>query len=255
MKRGTIALPSFAVAAALALSSCGGTNGSSTSPPVTLPSPEVRVPQAVAQAHDPVILIPGMTSPADEMAPMKLEFENAGWSSDRLFMWTDSTDMEGDLATAARELQTEVASVLKATNAHKVVLVTWSAAALAARYYIKNLDRHTVSVYVGMAGPQHGTTFNDCQAYQSCLEFMSPDTPFLVALNKGTEVPGAPAIAYLTVRSDNDFNVAPESSAELRGAKLNAELTGPTAPTHFQYPEDPATFAVVKAFVAENERR
>ncbi|HEX3463158.1 MAG TPA: hypothetical protein VHS78_03780 [Candidatus Elarobacter sp.] len=255
-----------ALGVALSAQGCGGGTSAGTGAAPLVPAapggPATASGQRSAAAtaatapsqHDPVILIPGMTSPADEMAPMKQEFVNAGWSADRVFMWTDSTDMEGDLATAARELQTEVATVMKSTNARKVVLVTWSAAALAARYYIKNIDRRTVSIYVGMAGPEHGTTFNDCQAYVSCQEFMSPNTPFLTALNKGTEVPGSPAISYLTVRSDNDLNVAPEDSAQLAGATLNARLTGPTAPNHFEYPVDPQTFAVVQSFITEYER-
>lgn len=253
---------------AATLAGCSGGGGSTPAVPQRPPA-GVAVPAATARAaasateeaavlpftgHDPVILIPGMTSPADEMAPMRLEFQNAGWPANRLFMWTDSTNMEGDLAAAAVQLQGEVKTVLAQAGAQHVVLVTWSAAALAARYYIKNIDRSKVSVYVGMAGPQHGTTFNDCQAYESCREFMSPNTPFLTALNAGTEVPGSPRIAYMTVRSDNDINVAPEDSAMLAGANVNDRLTGLTAPTHFQYPEDPATFAAVKSFILEVER-
>lgn len=247
------------IAAAL-LAGCAGGGGSATAVPQTArgaastSAGDASAGRGPFTGHDPVILIPGMTSPASEMAPMQQEFENAGWPANRVFMWTDSTDMEGDLAAAAGQLQSEVKMVLAQTGAQRVVLVTWSAAALAARYYIKNIDRGNVSVYVGMAGPQHGTTFNDCQAYQSCREFMSPNTPFLTALNSGTEVPGSPRIAYMTVRSDNDINVAPENSAMLAGANLNYRLTGLTAPTHFQYPEDAATFAAVKTFILEVEQ-
>jgi hypothetical protein len=251
------------LAAALSLYSLSACAGGSTSVPsvagTVLPTSSLNAFPSSAAAtkgyagHDPVILIPGMTSPASEMEPMKLEFENAGWPANIVFTWTDSTDMEGDLATAAGELQNEVRAVLAQTGARHVVLVTWSAAALAGRYYIKNLDRRTVSIYVGMAGPQHGTTFNACQAYASCQEFMAPNTPFLTALNRGTEVPGSPRVNYMTVRSDNDINVAPEASAMLAGANLNFELTGLTAPSHFQYPEDSATFAAVEKFILEVE--
>lgn len=180
---------------------------------------------------------------------MALEFENAGWPANRVFTWTDNTQMEGDLAVAAVELQAEVNAVITQTHAQHVVLVTWSAATLASRYYIKNIDSSKVSIYIAMAGPQHGTTFNACQAYQSCRQFMAPDTPFLTALNAGTEVPGSPRIAYMTLRSDNDINVAPEDSAKLAGANLNDRLSGLTAPSHFQYPVDAATFAEVQKFI------
>jgi hypothetical protein len=63
---------------------------------------------------------------------------------------------------------------------------------------------------------------------------------------------GSPRVAYLTVRSDNDDNVVPEDSAELAGAR-NVRLTGPIAPTHFTYPEDPTTFADVEAFILNVE--
>jgi triacylglycerol lipase len=236
---------------ALLVAGCGGGGAS---------LPAARAPQAVqstssssVRQHDPLILIPGMTSPASEMQPMADNFIRAGWSTNRVFVWTDSTDMEGDLAIAAGELKGEIGKVLAQTGAHRVALVTWSASALSARYYIKNIDSTTVSTYVGMAGPQHGTTFNSCQAYVSCQEFSSPNTPFLTALNAGTEIPGSPRVAYMTIRSDNDINVAPESSAELAGANVNLQLSGVTAPNHFQYPFDATTFDDVKTFIVEVE--
>jgi triacylglycerol lipase len=204
-------------------------------------------------AHDPVILIPGMTGVPVDMNPMQSYLSSHGWPSSILFEWTDRSNMEQDLADAAKELSAEVNSVLAKTGASRVVLVSWSASTLTTRYYIKNLGGAAkVSQYIGFAGPHHGTTNNDCQYFMSCIEFASPTTPFLTALNAGTEVPGSPEVAYLTLRSDNDVNVVPSSSAALAGAE-NILYTGEQAPNHFTIVSNNAALADMVSFIMSHE--
>jgi hypothetical protein len=205
-------------------------------------------------AHDPVIFIPGMTGTPSNMDTMKNSLQSNGWPSSILFEWTDSSSMEQDLAKAAQELSTEVDQVLQQTGAQKVVLATWSASTLAARYYIKNLGGAAkVSQYVSFSGPHHGTTDNGCQFYVSCQQFGDANSPFLTALNSGTEVPGHPGVAYLTLRSTGDTNVAPESSAMLSGADENFELTGAMAPTHFTIISDNTALTEMRNFILAHE--
>ncbi|MFI0350038.1 esterase/lipase family protein [Actinomadura sp. 9N407] len=212
------------------------------------------VPASAAPVHDPVIMIPGMTGNTSSMDTMKGDLQSSGWPADRLFTWTDSSKMTQDLAAAARELSARVDQVRSQTGASRVVLATWSASTLAARYYIKNLDGgDKVSQYIGFAGPQHGTTNNGCQFYVSCQQFASATTPFLRELNSGTEVPHSDKIAYMTLRSVNDINAAPYDTAKLEGAHLNHLMSGPMAPTHFSIIRDATALAEMRRFIVEHE--
>ncbi|MEU4520418.1 hypothetical protein AB0F52_17180 [Amycolatopsis sp. NPDC024027] len=209
---------------------------------------------APTATHDPVIMVPGMTGTPSNMDAMKSNLQSNGWAANRLFTWTDSSSMTQDLAKAAQELGTEVDQVRAQTGASKVVLATWSASTLAARYYIKNLGgADKVSQYIGYAGPQHGTTNNGCQFYRSCQQFGDAGSPFLTALNSGTEVPGHPPIAYLTIRSVNDTNAAPYDTAKLAGADENFLLSGAAAPTHFTIISDNTALAEMRAFIIAHE--
>ncbi|WP_367128765.1 esterase/lipase family protein [Saccharothrix sp. HUAS TT1] len=203
--------------------------------------------------RDPVLLIPGMTAQASAMDPMRTNFLNAGWPGDRVFTWTDSDNMKGDLTKAGVELGRQVDRVLGQTGARKVVLVTWSASTLAARSYLKNVGgaQDKVSLYFSMAGPHHGTTAAApwCQnLYPSCKQF-AIGSPWLAELNRGTEVPGSPAVRYTTIRSTCDTNVNPSASAELAGAD---NRQAPTCIDHFAFPRDPGVFALIKKVITES---
>ncbi|WP_146251005.1 esterase/lipase family protein [Nocardia tenerifensis] len=211
----------------------------------TLPSVSAAPP-----VHDPVIMIPGMTGDVGNMDPMRQNLQANGWPADRLFTWTDSSKMTQDLAVAAKELGAKVNQVRQQTGASKVVLATWSASTLAGRYYIKKLGgADTVSQYISFSGPHHGTTFNSCKQYVSCQQFAEPNTPFLTDLNSGTEVPFNDRVAYLTLRSTGDWNVAPTDSAKLAGAD-NQLLT---TPTHFTIITDAGALKIMRDFIVAHE--
>ncbi|MEV6552790.1 hypothetical protein AB0M57_29395 [Streptomyces sp. NPDC051597] len=211
-------------------------------------------PSPTAAGHDPVVMIPGMTGSPSNMDPMKSNLQSNGWRADRLFTWTDSSSMTQDLAKAAQQLAAKVDQVRRQTGADKVVLATWSASTLAARYYIKNLDgADKVSQYIGFAGPQHGTTNNGCQWYVSCQQFASPNTPFLKALNSPTEVPAHDKVDYLTIRSTADYNAVPTNTAMLEGADENYLMSGPMAPNHFMIVSNTTALAKMRSFITAHE--
>lgn len=203
-------------------------------------------------AHDPVILIPGLTAQPSAMDAMKNNFINAGWPASKVITWTDSTNMTGDLGQAGVELGNKVNSVLAQTGSQKVVLITWSASTLAARSYLKNVAgaQGKVAMYFSMAGPHHGTTTaSGCPQYTACQQF-AIGSSFLSALNSGTEVPGAPAVKYTTYRSSCDVNVNPTNSAMLSGA--DNQMT-PTCISHFDFPSNAQLFNVIKNTIIANE--
>jgi triacylglycerol esterase/lipase EstA (alpha/beta hydrolase family) len=205
--------------------------------------------------HDPVIMIPGMTGSTSSMDVMQKALMANGWPLSILFKWTDSSQMTQDLASAAQELSIKVDQVLAETGAFKVILATWSASALAARYYIKNLRGDIkVSQYIAFAGPQHGTTNNACQQYVACQQFGDADSAFLSELNSTTEVPGNRTIKYLTLRSTNDMNVLPTDSAMLSGADENYLISGEYAPNHYTIVAHQVALNKMIAFIKQNER-
>jgi triacylglycerol esterase/lipase EstA (alpha/beta hydrolase family) len=205
-------------------------------------------------AHDPVIMIPGMTATVSTMDTMSRTLKNNGWPSTILFEWTDSSQMTQDLAIAAQEISAKVDQVLAQTGATKVVLATWSASTLAARYYIKNLGGDAkVSQYISFSGPHHGTSDNNCQQYISCQEFGDPNSAFLTALNATTEVPGSPTVKYLTLRSTNDVNILPTDSAMLSGANQNYLMSGANAPTHYTIVANGTALNTMISFIKANE--
>ncbi|MFH8612884.1 esterase/lipase family protein [Streptomyces sp. NPDC018029] len=240
---------SAAIAAALTTGLLGLVSQTSSATPH---SPAAAA--AAAGEHVPVIMIPGMTGTPSYMNSMKSNLQTNGWPASRLFTWTDTSRMTQDLAKAAQELSAKVDEVRSRTGASKVVLATWSASTLAARYYIKNLDgADKVSQYIGFAGPQHGTTNNGCQWYVSCQQFASPNTPFLRALNSPTEVPFNDKIDYLTIRSANDINAVPVDTAVLAGADENYLMSGPMAPNHFQIVSNSTALAKMRSFITAHE--
>ncbi|MBM7169885.1 hypothetical protein JQK87_15940 [Streptomyces sp. G44] len=238
-------LLSASVAALLTTSLLGLASQASAAAPRLAPA---------AAGHDPVIMIPGMTGSPANMNTMKSNLQTNGWPANRLFTWTDSSSMTQDLAKAARELSAKVDQVRGQTGADKVVLATWSASTLAARYYIKNLDgADKVSQYIGFAGPQHGTLNNGCQWYVSCQQFASPNTPFLKALNSPSEVPFDDRIDYLTIRSTADINATPVDTAQLAGADENYLMSGPTAPNHLVIISNATALAKMRSFISAHE--
>ncbi|MGV9881051.1 esterase/lipase family protein [Streptomyces sp. NPDC003006] len=240
-------LLSTSVAALLTTSLLGLATQASSAAPQSAPAP-------AAAGHDPVIMIPGMTGSPANMNTMKSNLQTNGWPANRLFTWTDSSSMTQDLAKAAEQLSAKVDQVRSQTGADKVVLATWSASTLAARYYIKNLDgADKVSQYIGFAGPQHGTTNNGCQWYVSCQQFASGNTPFLKALNNPTEVPFNDKVDYLTIRSTADYNATPTDTAKLAGADENYLMSGPMAPSHLSIISNATALAKMRSFITAHE--
>jgi hypothetical protein len=206
-------------------------------------------------AHDPIILIPGMGGVVENMYPMRDFLVKNGWSSARIFPWTDADQMNKDMEVSARAISAEVDQVLQQTGAQKVVLVTWSASTIAGRYYLKNLGGDAkVSQYISFSGPHHGISiWQQCSTYQTACRNQwgpIPNTPWLNALNAGTEVPGHPKVAYLTLRGSADVNATPVDTAILAGADENYLAYGLD---HFSIITNAISLTKMRDFIIANE--
>ena len=119
-------------------------------------------------------------------------FKADGWTDAELVNW--SYNYRQSNATTAAQIQQKVDSILTATGATKVDIITHSMGPLSARYYIRNLGGlGKVDALVSLGGANHGTSMALCFD-ASCVE-MRPNSTFLTNLNSGDETPGSPRYA------------------------------------------------------------
>ena len=194
----------LALAGLLLLAACGA---DVTAPPRIEPPP-----------HYPIVFVHGFLSDSTIWTPMIAWFRADGWTERELVNW--SYDYTLSNADVAQRLALKVDSVLAATGAKHVHLVTHSMGSLSARHYARTLlpggDTATkVDAIVSLAGTNHGTALAGLCASASCLE-MRPGSAFLTALNAGDETWGTPR--YATWWSACDEAVIPQSSTILSGA-------------------------------------
>jgi len=173
------------------------------------------------EGRPPVVFVHGNGDTAALWYPTVWRFESNGWPRERLFAVDlpyplaradDAKPQEGRSSAAenTRNLAAEVAKVLRATGAPKVVLVGNSRGANAIRDYVRNGGAAVVSHVVLGGGVNHGVWSGD---FAPGSEF-NGSGPFMTALNSpqgpgGLEV--TPSVAFMTLRSDtNDKYAQPD---------------------------------------------
>ena len=205
------------------------------------------VPAAPAHAarynasSNPVLLVHGWASSAGSWNTMVDRFRADGWPASRVRAFSYNTAQSN--ATTAAQVRSEVDSLLAATGASKVDIISHSMGALSTRYYLKNLGGTTrVDRWVSLGGPNHGTNTASVCPMTSCVE-MRVGSAFLAALNSGDETPGSPV--YGTWRSPCDLVINPVSSTVLAGATNT--VTG--CVDHNTLQTDPTVYAQARDFV------
>jgi triacylglycerol lipase len=194
-----------------------------------------------ASAHDPILFVHGWNSSSSTWTTMVSRFQADGWTASELNNW--SYNWHQSNATTASQISSKVDSILAATGAAKVDVVSHSMGGLSSRYYLKNLGgAQKVDDWVSLGGPNHGTdTANFCFD-TSCVE-MRQGSSFLKALNSGDETPGA--VNYGTWWSPCDEVINPDSSVSLSGAAN----TQTACMRHSSLHEDAGVYGQVRDFV------
>jgi triacylglycerol lipase len=169
--------------------------------------------------HYPIIFVHGFLGDSTTWSSTIARFKADGWTDRELVNWR--YDYNQSNVAIAQQLAAKVDSVLAATGAKHVSLITHSMGSLSARYYARNLiagsDTSTrVDAIVSLAGTNHGTSLAAFCGSISCQE-MRPGSAFLTALNAGDETWGTPR--YATWWSPCDEAVLPQTSAILNGAQ------------------------------------
>jgi triacylglycerol lipase len=170
--------------------------------------------ELVEPARHPIVFVHGWQGSASTWNTMVSRFKADGWTAAELYTWTYNSNQSN--ATTAKQLQAKIDSVLAATGASKVDVITHSMGGLSSRYYAKNLGGDLkIDAWVSLGGPNHGTDWAYACFSTSCLE-MRPGSTFLKSLNATDETPGAPR--YATWWSPCDEVINPDSSVPLSGA-------------------------------------
>jgi triacylglycerol lipase len=192
-------------------------------------------------AHDPIIFVHGWHGTASTWTTMIGRFKADGWTDAELYNFTYSSDQSN--ATTAQLLSAKIDSVLAATGATRVDIVSHSMGALSTRYYSKNLGGSgKIDAFVSLGGPNHGTQTAYACFTTACKE-MYPGSTILKSLNATDETPGTPR--YATWWSPCDEVINPDSSVPLTGATN----TQTTCLTHSNLHEDAAVYAQVRDWV------
>jgi triacylglycerol lipase len=171
-----------------------------------------------AVAHDPILFVHGWTENESLWTTMIGNFEREGWTRAELNNWRYNTS-QSNVRTAS-EVRTKVESILRATGATRVDIISHSMGGLNTRYYLKNLSgTEKVDDWVSLGGPNHGTTTANFCFSEACTE-MRVGSTFLTRLNEGDETPGT--TNYGTWWSSCDEFINPDESVLLSGATNTA---------------------------------
>ena len=201
---------------------------------------------AVAPLHDPILFVHGWNSNASTWNTMVSRFKADGWTSAELATW--SYDYTKSNATTAGIISRMVDSILTATGASRVDIVTHSMGTLSARYYIKYLGGAAkVGSFVSLGGTNHGTNTAFFCLQTSCRE-MWPGSSYLNSLNAGDETWGAPR--YATWWSPCDEVILPQKSEQLSAGPSGTVTNTQTACiSHERLHEDFTVYTQVRSFL------
>jgi triacylglycerol lipase len=193
-------------------------------------------------AHNPIIFVHGWHGTASTWTTMIGRFKTDGWTDAEIYNFTYNSDQSN--ATTAKLLSAKVDSVLAATGATRVDIISHSMGALSTRYYAKNLGGDgKIDAWVSLGGPNHGTQTAYACFSTACQE-MYPGSTFLKNLNATDETPGTPR--YATWWSPCDEVINPDSSVPLSGGAINTQTS---CLTHSNLHEDATVYAQVRDVV------
>jgi len=199
-------------------------------------------PPAPGITHDPILFVHGWNASSSTWNTMVSRFKNDGWTSAELVNWSYSFRQSN--ATTAAQIKTKVDSILLATGATHVDIITHSMGTLSARYYMKNLGGDgKVDALVSLGGANHGTNTAFFCVDVSCVE-MRPNSSFLTALNSVDETWGT--ARYATWWTSCDEVINPQTSTILNGGATNTQTA---CMTHSQLHEDATVYSQVKSWI------
>jgi triacylglycerol lipase len=210
-----------------------------------------------------VLLITGVTIPAEWFDPIKARLERDGF---RTVVWEPPALLSGDLFENSHRLASVIDGIRAQTGEEKIDILAECTGGLISRYYIQSLggDAH-VSRLVTFISPQQGLPKAKL-AYQTvgwdATDDLTPGSEFLEAVNNA---PLPATVPVTSIYTCTDEYIQPYETSIIPGAKniglcdgfvghfqffydieiykiMHAELTAPLANTPaMPQPEEPAT--------------
>lgn len=206
------------------------------------PPPPPPPPPPGPITHTPILFVHGYNGSSSTWTTMYNRFKTDGYTSAELVNWT--YDYTKSNRTTAQLIKAKVDSILAATGATQVNIITHSMGTISARYYIDSLGGAAkVNALAGLGATNHGTTLAVFLFTTAGVE-MRPNSTLLNHLNATNESPFS--VGYGTWRSPCDEAVNPHTSPILAGAALNEETA---CMSHSQLHEDATVYQHVKAFI------
>lgn len=229
----------------LALIALGACNiDSATSPfgsALNARKPRQPPPPPPTLLHDPILFVHGWNASSSTFSTMVSRFKADGWTDAELVNW--SYNFRQSNATTAAQIKAKVDSIITATGATHVDIITHSMGTLSARYYMKYLDGEgKIDALVSLGGANHGTNTAFLCFDTSCIE-MRPNSTFLNNLNFTDETWGS--ARYATWWTSCDQVIQPQTSTILSGA-VNTQTA---CMDHSALHEDATVYGEVKSWI------
>lgn len=195
----------------------------------------------MALAHDPILFVHGWMSTSAAWNTMVGRFKADGWTDAEIANFTYNSAQSN--AVTAQLIKTKVDSILAATGATRVDIITHSMGTLSAHYFVKYLGGDgKVDALVSLGGTNHGTLTASFCKQTSCAE-MRYYSSFVNSLNAGDESWGSPR--YATWWSSCDEVVYPQQSTVISGANN----TKTACLKHSQLHDDATVYSQVKSLI------
>ncbi len=188
-----------------------------------------------------VLLITGVTIPAEWFDPIVLRLERDGF---RPFVYEPPDLLSGDLFENSERLAAVVERVRAESGQDKIDILAECTGGLIARHYIQSLggDRY-VSRLVTFISPQNGVAkapFAAQIAGWPALDDLTPGSDFLEAVNRA---PLPDDVAVTSIYSCTDEYIQPYTTSIIPGATNIGLCDGFVG--HFQFFYDPAIYRVM----------
>lgn len=189
-----------------------------------------------------VLLITGVTIPAEWFDPIKARLERDGY---RPVVWEPPALLSGDLFENAERLADVVDQIRAQTGEAKIDILAECTGGLLARHYIQSLGGDAyVSRMITFISPQHGLP-KAALAYDvagwDALSDLTPGSDFLETVNSAPLPPNVPVTSIYTC---TDEYIQPYSTSIIPGAK-NIELCDGFI-GHFQFFYDPEIYKLMR---------
>ena len=186
-----------------------------------------------------VLLITGVTIPAEWFDPIKARLERDGFQT---VVWEPPALLSGDLFENSERLADVIADIRAKTGEAKIDILAECTGGLLARYYMQSMggDQY-VSRMVTFISPQHGVP-KASLAFSTvgwpALEDLTPGSDFLEAVNSAP-LPKAPITSIYTC---TDEYIQPYETSIIPGAKNIGLCDGFVG--HYQFFYDPAIYKI-----------